>query len=100
MHTVPPNVITSTYKARDLFASDSEALVVSQGNEEDPSQALHSENMYKFGFPTQIIDLINAFPFNAVETDQNTGLIISEYLPDHAKAFQLALVYFEHAGCM
>ena len=56
--------------------------------------------MYKFGFPTPVIDLINAFPFNAVDTDRIASAIVLDYLPDHAKAFQLALVYFEHAGFM
>lgn len=70
-----------------------------QGSEDDPEQTLYSRNMYSLGFPDFIIDLIHAFPFNAVTPDTDAKSVLLNYLPDHSKALGLALIFFEHAGC-
>lgn len=70
-----------------------------QGSEDDPEQTLHSQNLYTLGFPDFIIDLVHAFPFNAVTPDPDAKSVLLHYLPNHQKALELALIYFEHAGC-
>ncbi|THH10738.1 hypothetical protein EW145_g1121 [Phellinidium pouzarii] len=70
------------------------------GSEDDPVHGtLHSGNVYKMGLPLPIIDLINAFPFNAVTTDTSAKSIILRFLPHHSKALALTLAYLEHAAC-
>ncbi|KAL5537067.1 hypothetical protein ACEPAF_890 [Sanghuangporus sanghuang] len=69
-------------------------------SEDDPLRTLHPHNMYRYGLPQSIIDLINAFPFSIVTPAQEVKAEILSYLPNHNKALAIALLYFEHVNCL
>lgn len=68
-------------------------------SDEFQERGLHSKNLYKMGLPQHIIELVTAFPFNAGSPTLAARQDIVRYLPQHKKALQLSLGYFEHAGC-